>query len=344
MSSTKQRGPEPDISPASTADEPTPGAEDDQRAAADAREQRIRAGAAQVSEWLADVFAAYEARQWEVYGYSDWESYSAARLPELRKLLAAKDERAAAIGWLSDAGMSTRGIAATVGTSQSTVARQVSQNDSPDNEGSETDQRSLGPDGKSYSRRRKPAKEAAGPAEATSATTKAEERWGTGAADETVGPLSPAGESQPTETEPLTDSLPSSVVTATPGAADSEAPEAEPESTAPENTAKTEALDRESTIETEETDMADTSTADTAAPEETGEWACACGQPVPADGVSCCTEHEDIGRLIEKIVYNLTGSYALMRAGHPAAPPDGWVRIEAALKEWAEAVHAGPRP
>ena len=124
MSPPEQHDP-PGTLPAPT-NKPIPGAEDDLRAAADAREQRIRAGAAQVSAWLADVFTAYEARQWEVYGYTDWETYTTERLPELRKLLAAKDERAKAIGWLSDAGMSTRGIADTVGTSQSTVARQVS--------------------------------------------------------------------------------------------------------------------------------------------------------------------------------------------------------------------------
>jgi Homeodomain-like domain len=109
----------------------------DARAEADAREQRIRAGAAQVGEWLADVFAAYSARQWELYGFPDWESYVNGRLPELRKVLAVKDERAAAIGWLSEQGMSQRAIAAATGTSQSTVKRtlagqdQVSQNDSP---------------------------------------------------------------------------------------------------------------------------------------------------------------------------------------------------------------------
>jgi hypothetical protein len=97
------------------------------RQEADEREARIRAGAPQVTSWLADVCAAYEARQWEVYGYPDWDSYAAARLPELRKVLADKDERARAIGWLSGAGMSTRAIAQATGTSKTTVQRQVSQ-------------------------------------------------------------------------------------------------------------------------------------------------------------------------------------------------------------------------
>jgi hypothetical protein len=113
--------------------EPDSGEPDTRRQEADDREARIRAGAAQVTSWLADVFAAYEARQWEVYGYGDWDSYTAARLPELRKALADKDERARAIGWLSGAGMSTRAIANATGSSQSTVVRQLTQN------GSDTD-------------------------------------------------------------------------------------------------------------------------------------------------------------------------------------------------------------
>jgi hypothetical protein len=107
--------------------EPDP---DGRRQEANAREERIRAGASQVGEWLADVFAAYESRQWEVYELPDWDTYVDTRLPELRTVLAGKDERAAAIGWFGAQGMSSRAIAAAVGTSQSTVARQLSQNDS----------------------------------------------------------------------------------------------------------------------------------------------------------------------------------------------------------------------
>lgn len=112
--------------------------------AARARASRIRQGIHNYLETLAEISAAYEARDWTTLGYEDWASYVDEEFGADRLRLPA-EHRQKAIQELRLAGMSQRAIATVIGVSQKTVDRALDSgesNDSPDTV--------LGADGKRY--------------------------------------------------------------------------------------------------------------------------------------------------------------------------------------------------
>lgn len=90
---------------------------------------------AKTSAFLWDQVAlAYEGRAWAALGYSSWDNYCAVEFDGARLRLP-REERTMVVGSLSDAGLSTRAIAAALGVSKNTVTAdlaEVSQFGTPD--------------------------------------------------------------------------------------------------------------------------------------------------------------------------------------------------------------------
>lgn len=115
-------------------------------AAARARAGRIRQGIHGYLETLAEISQAYADRDWLTLGYPDWQSYVDEEYGAERLRLPL-EHRQKAVTELRLAGMSTRAIGATLGTSEGTVRNDLAasgaQNYAPD--------RITGADGKTYS-------------------------------------------------------------------------------------------------------------------------------------------------------------------------------------------------
>jgi len=115
------------------------------------RAGKIRDGITNYLETLAAISTAYEQRDWEALGYDSWQEYIDGEF-SAERLRIAFAYREKAIADLRLAGLSTRAIAPVVGVSKNTVARQVSQDGTPEPV--------QGIDGKSYSPARSPFVEA----------------------------------------------------------------------------------------------------------------------------------------------------------------------------------------
>lgn len=117
----------------------------------DRRIQRMADTAVRNLAAFADVLA--EAKTGQIHaalGYDSWTAYLAERLKPITRALDT-DDRRVLVAELYEAGMSLRAIAEAVGTSKSTVARQVSQSGTGDLGGEAV--KTTGTDGKAYSRR-----------------------------------------------------------------------------------------------------------------------------------------------------------------------------------------------
>lgn len=102
-------------------------------------------------DYLFDLLAeAQEGQIHQALQFDSWTAYLVDRLKPIAKALDA-DDRHALVAELYEAGMSVRAIAEAVGTSKSTVARQVSQSGTGDNDGEAV--KATGMDGKAYTRR-----------------------------------------------------------------------------------------------------------------------------------------------------------------------------------------------
>lgn len=99
----------------------TPPAPVASRDEATARAERIRAGVRSYIETLADIEAAYRARDWTALGYESWDAYTSGEFSEARLQLSA-DNRQEAVRRLRSSGMSVRAIGSALGISKSTVA------------------------------------------------------------------------------------------------------------------------------------------------------------------------------------------------------------------------------
>ncbi|OMC39209.1 helix-turn-helix domain-containing protein [Mycobacterium sp. IS-1264] len=116
----------------------------------DHRIQRMADTAARNLDTLADLLAKAKAGQVHaVLGFDSWTAYLVDRVNPLAKVLNSDDHRVL-ITELRDAGMSMRAIAKAVGTSKSTVSRQVSQAGTA---GHGAAVQTTGIDGKAYPRR-----------------------------------------------------------------------------------------------------------------------------------------------------------------------------------------------
>jgi hypothetical protein len=89
--------------------------------AARSRAGMIRAG---LDEMWVLITEAYAARDWLALGYPTWDAYCDAEFRG-RRLALPREERAAVVGSLRDAGMSTRAIATATGISEATVRREL---------------------------------------------------------------------------------------------------------------------------------------------------------------------------------------------------------------------------
>jgi hypothetical protein len=84
------------------------------------RADRIREG---LEELKPLILAAWEARDWEVLGYSSWQEYVVGEYGGQLRL--GRTERQEAVKELHDVGMSTRAIGSVLGVHHGTVARDV---------------------------------------------------------------------------------------------------------------------------------------------------------------------------------------------------------------------------
>lgn len=89
-----------------------------------ARAERIRVGIKSLSELQQDLADAYHARDWATLGYRSWDEYVTGEfggsLPRLNR-----EERRELVVNLEADGLTTRGIAAAVGTDHATVVRDL---------------------------------------------------------------------------------------------------------------------------------------------------------------------------------------------------------------------------
>lgn len=110
--------------------------------------QKLADQAAQHLDYLFDLLTEAQAGQiHQALGFPSWTAYLADRLKPITKALDSEDRRALVMQ-LYESGMSVRVIAEAVGTSKSTVQRQVSQAGTGDHSATST----VGLDGKSYGR------------------------------------------------------------------------------------------------------------------------------------------------------------------------------------------------
>lgn len=94
--------------------------------AAQRRAERIRVGMHSFIATRREIAAAYADRDWVTLGYASFEEYVDSEFSEVRVQLTA-DERREAVADLRIGGMSQRGIAATLGVSQSTVRDDIAE-------------------------------------------------------------------------------------------------------------------------------------------------------------------------------------------------------------------------
>jgi protein gp37 len=89
-----------------------------------ARVRKIREGFGDVASWILSVTTAFARRDWSALGYSSWEEYTDAEYADLRENLppALRPQIAAA---MRAENMDVRSIASAVGSSKSTVAREL---------------------------------------------------------------------------------------------------------------------------------------------------------------------------------------------------------------------------
>lgn len=116
-----------------------------------ARAGQIRSGITNYIHTLGVIAQAYQERDWETLGYESWQQYVDGEFPAARLGIPAEYREKAMVD-LRLAGLSTRAIAPVVGVHHSTVARQVSQDATPEP--------IQGVDGKTYSPARSPLVEA----------------------------------------------------------------------------------------------------------------------------------------------------------------------------------------
>lgn len=128
--------------------------------AREARERagRIRVGMVQYLHTLADVAAAYAARDWMALGYESWESYVDGEYGAERLRLT-PEHRQKAVAELRLSGMSQRAIGTALGISKNTVAADLSLGGTPDE--------IQGADGKKYAATRPAPTETAAEVEVT---------------------------------------------------------------------------------------------------------------------------------------------------------------------------------
>lgn len=88
------------------------------------RSERIRSGMRVLAEWQVDVITAYARRDWDALGYGSWEAYLDGEFGEHRVRLP-RAQRRDIVGSMAAANMSTRAIAAAVGTSDFTVREDI---------------------------------------------------------------------------------------------------------------------------------------------------------------------------------------------------------------------------
>ncbi len=98
------------------------------RSLAEERATRIRdhleTAAAGLQEAAGLVAEAYQARDWEVLGYESWAAYCTGEFA-LARLKLPEGDRERIIEAFAAAGLSSRAVAAALGTSQSTAAREL---------------------------------------------------------------------------------------------------------------------------------------------------------------------------------------------------------------------------
>lgn len=92
--------------------------------AARARAGRIRQGIHNYLETLAEIAAAYAARDWDALGYADWDSYVDEEFGASRMRLPV-EHRQKAVTELRLAGMSQRAIGSALGVDQKTVSNDL---------------------------------------------------------------------------------------------------------------------------------------------------------------------------------------------------------------------------
>jgi hypothetical protein len=90
------------------------------------RADRLRIGIVRYAEMRQDIADTYTCRDWLALGYENWPAYVEAEFGEQLAQLT-RDERRQVIGDLRKRGMSTRQIASTTGTPQSTVSDKLRQ-------------------------------------------------------------------------------------------------------------------------------------------------------------------------------------------------------------------------
>ena len=91
-----------------------------------ARADRIRAGLESLYTLRFDIAEAYQAQDWQSLGYDSWSSYVESEFVGARLRLP-REERRELVGTLREAGMSTRAIAATAGTSKGTIDNDINE-------------------------------------------------------------------------------------------------------------------------------------------------------------------------------------------------------------------------
>lgn len=98
--------------------------DDDRRAVARLRADRIRQGLDAFASLREDIAEAYAAQDWKPLGYGSWDEYVTEEFAAPRLRLP-RNERQQVVAFFREKGMSTRAIAAATGTSKDTVHRDL---------------------------------------------------------------------------------------------------------------------------------------------------------------------------------------------------------------------------
>lgn len=118
-------------------------------ATAEARAERIRAGADQAKAWIEDVMQAAVEGDWRILGYGSWQDYCDDVIGE--RVQYPRGERQEIVGRMREAGMSTRAIGAALGVDDKTVRNDQSQYAPAENSAPDSDPQPVtGIDGKTY--------------------------------------------------------------------------------------------------------------------------------------------------------------------------------------------------